>query len=183
MNIDPLAIFFEIVLAFHGTRKLCAENERPCIKIWFERKRMAFVNFGLDWGREPGPNGRMWGKAIVRGSKPCDFSHQIGIYILQKNGDFVYVGKSGTGKQAGIGGRLVNHAQDKDWDAFSWFGIRPVRPSGSLVRRPNVKIEAGQLINDIEAVLIFALKLKLNKKPGSYKHIVEYVQVEGPSNE
>ena len=138
---------------------------------------MAFVNYGLDWDREPGPHGRMWGKARAGDSGRCDFHPQIGIYILKRKGEDIYVGRSGTGERPGIGGRLVSHAQDKDWDQFSWFGIRPVGSSGLLTERPVIEIEAGQLISDVEAVLIYSTKLKSNKVSGTYKHMTEYFQV------
>jgi hypothetical protein len=138
---------------------------------------MPFQNYGLDWDWSKG----FWGK--IGRTKAVDFNDQIGIYLLQKGSKVVYVGKSGTGPQSGIGGRLVGHQYDDKkglWNRVSWFGMRPVRSTGSLVATPTIRMDTGDAIRDIETVLIYVLGPKLNRASGHYKHMTEYTQCPPP---
>jgi hypothetical protein len=138
---------------------------------------MPIKNFGVNWDRKQAEIDGLWGKR--RGENPVYIGDQIGIYTLQRGGDVIYVGKSGTGPGAAITKRLAchtaNNKHDK-WDTFSWFGFRPIRTTGSFVETPRVHMDTGEVIADIETVLIFLLAPRFNLRAGKYRHMVEYRQ-------
>jgi hypothetical protein len=112
---------------------------------------MPIENMGLEWNREVAEVVGLGGRR--RGEQPVYFGDQIGIYTLEKNGEVIYVGKSGTGDNASINVRLTDHTRNNKknkWNTFSWFGIRPVRPTGTLVETPTIVMDTGELIQDLE---------------------------------
>lgn len=144
---------------------------------------MPIRNYGTNWSLSSsmlfGNRSGMWGKRP--GSDPVNFQNQIGIYALERNGKVVYVGRSGKGPNAGILSRLRDHHFDDikkgKWDTFSWFGFRPVTKAGRLFLTPNISMETGAVISDIEALLIGLIDPKLNENSGKYKHMNRYRQV------
>jgi hypothetical protein len=87
--------------------------------------------------------------------------------------------KSGTGDNASINIRLIDHTRNNKrnkWDTFSWFGIRPVRPTGTLAKTPTISMDTGELIQDIEAILIYLLDTRDNLRSGRYRHIMAHRQ-------
>jgi hypothetical protein len=137
---------------------------------------MPIRNYGLSWDRKTAELVGLWGKR--RGEPAVYFASQIGIYTLEMNGKIVYVGQTGTGKGASLNKRLVYHVTHKKrkWDSFSWFGIRPARRTGTLVKTPKIKMDTGTLIQDIETLLIALLEPPMNLKAGKYKHMRSYRQ-------
>jgi hypothetical protein len=137
---------------------------------------MPIRNYGISWNKEIALALGMLGKR--RGEKPVDFTWQIGIYTLERNGETIYVGQSGVGAGASIAARLFDHSKKRKWDTFSWFGIRQVRPTtGTLVRTPRINMETGSVIKDIEALAIGLLEPLDNMRAGRYRHMVEYLQL------
>ncbi|MEH2480170.1 hypothetical protein V1282_003527 [Nitrobacteraceae bacterium AZCC 2146] len=138
---------------------------------------MPIKNFGLRWDRKQAEADGLWGKR--RGEDPVNLGDQIGIYTLEKSGKIIYVGKSGIGENPGITKRLychtLNNKSDK-WDTFSWFGIRPVRATGSLIATPKIHMDASAVVGDIETVLIYLLQPRFNLRAGKYRHMIEYKQ-------
>jgi hypothetical protein len=138
---------------------------------------MAFKNYGLNWDRKLAEEVDLYGKRW--GSKPVYFGGQIGIYTLEKNEKIIYVGKSGTGENASIAVRLKDHTTNNKrnkWDTFSWFGLRAVRSTGTLVATPTVIMDTGALIQDFETILIYLLQPRYNMRAGKYRHMEEYKQ-------
>ena len=141
---------------------------------------MPIYNYGLDWDYNKGP----WGQ---RGrSKPVCFSSQIGIYVLYKNKKLIYVGRSGSGKKPGIGGRLYYHHGEGQlagrWNRFSWFGFVPVESGEVRIDTPSTLSNREDEIRDVEALLIYLLMPPGNGNGGSYKHIEKYQQVSSPED-
>lgn len=145
---------------------------------------MPIRNYGVNWKWSPkmyrtGSHG-MWGRQGH--GKPVDFSTQIGIYTLEQDGEIMYVGRSGKGEAPSIFGRLYGHYYDGHkrgkWNTFSWYGFRPVTPSGKLYLTPKINMPIDQVISDIEALVIGVLEPALNATSGSYKHMQRYKQVE-----
>lgn len=137
---------------------------------------MPIKNYGLSWNRKTAEKVGLWGKR--RGTPAVYFGDQIGIYTLEKKGKIIYVGQTGTGKAASITKRLAYHVKTKGkkWDSFSWFGIRPARSTGTLVKTPKISMETGAIIKDIETLLIALLEPPLNIRAGKYKHMLAYRQ-------
>lgn len=136
-------------------------------------ERFTVKAYGLYWDRGQvnwGPtNGQIWGQQYDQ-SRPVNFADQDGIYLLHKGSEIAYVGQTRTERgQSGLYGRLRYHHNDRRksdrWDAFSWFGFRPVSENGELLPAPN----GGNLvdvINVIEAMLIEGLMPRLNMRGG-----------------
>lgn len=137
---------------------------------------MPIRNYGINWDRKTAELVGLWGKR--QGAKAVYFGDQIGIYALEKKGKVVYVGQTGTGKGASLNKRLVDHVKRKnrEWDSFSWFGIRAARSTGTLVRTPRIHMDTGAVIKDIETLLIALLEPPLNMRAGKYKHMLAYKQ-------
>lgn len=129
--------------------------------------------YGLYWSRSLvnwNPiNGQLWGQQNDNAS-PVNFADQHGIYLLHSWNEIVYVGQTLTEKtQSGLYRRLKSHYNDRRktdrWDAFSWFGFRPVAENGELLTAP----DGGNLvevIDVIEAMFIDGLMPRLNMQTG-----------------
>lgn len=99
-----------------------------------------------------------------------DFADQDGVYILHDRRDIMYVGKTYTPTaRYGLYKRLQDHHQDPRktvyWDAFSWFGFKPVSAEGKLGEAPNTAT-LKSVIDVIEAIFIEALMPRLNQQSG-----------------
>jgi hypothetical protein len=110
-----------------------------------------------------------------------DFSDQSGIYaLMDKDRDIVYVGQAGKSNSF-LRSRLRDHTRDdlKDrWSHFSWFGYFPVE--NDIVIRPtledNAQIKIGDVLNQIEGVLMQLIEPRLNKRGPNWKDVNEYIQ-------
>lgn len=140
---------------------------------------MPIQNYGLKWKYNDGP----WGRRGKRHAA-VDFSNQIGIYVLHQGDRNVYVGRSGKGKKPTIKSRLTHHVKHKSrkWDSFSWFGFKRVNSSGALAKTIMKKIDSHDELIDIEAILIYFLDTKLNKRAGDHRKMLQFHQCEGPDS-
>lgn len=137
---------------------------------------MPIRNYGISWDFDTAVNVGMYGKR--RGEDPVYFGKQIGIYTLEYDDKTIYVGQTGVGAGAGFGSRLLRHKKNgKKFDAFSWFGMRPVRSTGTLVQTPNIKMKTSAVISDIETLAIALLELPLNLRTGKHRHMIRYSQL------
>ena len=137
-------------------------------------ERLTVKAYGLYWSRslvnwEKPKNGQLWGRQLEE-SLPVDFAKQDGIYFLHKGSEIVYVGQTLTGSdQPGLYARLRFHHTDSRkrdrWDAFSWYGFRPVSDDGKLGHAPNGG-HLHEVIDVVEAMFIEALMPRLNMRSG-----------------
>lgn len=139
-----------------------------------------------------GAYGRFWSrdnvdwktKPSIKGRQSCtsevvDFSNEIGIYLLHRGYETVYVGQ--THKQS-LGVRLSQHTKDNlaaKWDKFSWFGLYKVNAkNGELVTSLNkVSINIPDLTNTLEAIMIECIEPRFNKQNGNKLSEKEYQQM------
>lgn len=124
----------------------------------------------------------VWARA--RSSREIDFRDQIGIYVLYRREQIVYVGQTGSGN-ARLFHRLRRHRKDAlagRWDRFSWFGLRKVLRSGRLsVEKMRAGAKLAVALNHIEAVLIEAAEPTLNKQGGRFgRDARKYLQKRDP---
>jgi hypothetical protein len=139
--------------------------------------------FGMYWSRDKvlwsASNPRLLGQQQA-GSEPVDFSSQKGVYLLHDGRQVVYVGRT-TDQPLGI--RLKQHITDRlngRWDRFSWFGIYPVKPDGTISTSFNETFTLEKLIVTMEALLIEGLEPPQNRKRGDDFRAVEYIQIMDP---
>jgi hypothetical protein len=102
-----------------------------------------------------------------------DLTEQIGVYILYKDSQPIYVGQS---KNLSIGRRLYEHSAKttkwNKWNRFSWFGVYNINPETFKLLIPdgeNENYTTDALINGLEGVLIEILETSnaYNIKTGS----------------
>ena len=69
-------------------------------------------------------------------------------------------------------GRLRSHNEDirktGRWDAFSWFGFKPVDPKSGKLKESPSQIPIRDVITLIETILIESLLPRLNMRSGNY---------------
>jgi len=139
------------------------------------------TSFGMFWRRDAAEwvaTPKLLGMQHI-GATPVDFAKQYGIYLLYDGREVIYVGRT---TDRPLGRRLYEHTIDRmsaRWDRFSWFGLLPVSPSGSLGELP-ARFDATKVIPALEAILIEALEPRQNRKRGDDLGAVEYVQHEDP---
>jgi len=76
-------------------------------------KKAIVTAYGRNWERKPHEEHGFKAIPKVEGKR-------VGLYILYKRKNIVYIGKS----EKNIRNRLMEHTRDrlaKDWDYFSWF--------------------------------------------------------------
>lgn len=128
--------------------------------------------FGLFWQRsladwDTGPH--LFGQQS-KDSIAVDFADQDGIYMLHDGREVMYVGKTFTpAANYGLYRRLKDHHEDPRktvyWDAFSWFGFKPVAADGRLLQASeHATLES--VIDLIEAIFIETLMPRLNQQSG-----------------
>ena len=114
--------------------------------------------------------------------REVDFREQIGVYILYRNENVVYVGQAGSGNFT-LFSRLKNHLTDHladRWDKFSWFGVRKVNKNGSLSEAQgdlNRNIKASEISDLLEGLLITVVEPPLNKQGARWPGIEQYFQL------
>lgn len=149
-----------------------------------EEQYAIISSFGMFWRRDLvnwSSSAQILGMQQI-GSKPVNFSKQMGIYLLYDGREVIYVGRS---TDRPLGKRLHEHTVDRlatRWDRFSWFGLLPVSPEGNLGSLPPT-FAAQTLVPALEAVLIEALEPRQNRKRGDDLAAVEYLQTEDPQLE
>lgn len=63
------------------------------------------------------------------------------------------------------------------WSKFSWFGLLPVKNDALDEKSKPVKLEVGNTLNHIEAILIAAAEPPLNLQRGPFGYAVkQYLQ-------
>ena len=110
---------------------------------------------------------------------PVNFCNQRGVYLLYDGRDPVYVGRA---TDQPLGRRLCQHTTDRlngRWDRFSWFGLWAVSDTGVLTEN-DVQLSVGQVIIELEAVLIETMEAPLNRRRGDGLRAIEYIQAEDP---
>ena len=113
-------------------------------------------------------------------STPVDFFGQKGVYLLYDGREVVYVGRT-TDQPLGL--RLRQHTADRlngRWGRFSWFGVYPVKESGTLATDAVGLYDLTMLIVTMEALLIEGLEPRQNRKRGDEFRAVEFLQIEDP---
>ena len=151
-------------------------------------------NYGLRWHADRvawstafGTVGLLGVPGRNRRSAPTDFRDQIAIYVLYRDEEVVYVGQSGS-QDNRLLSRLRNHRADRladRWDRFSWFGLLPVVADGTLAQKPaGGSIAPGQVLDQIEAVMVEAVEPRLNRQGGQFgSDVIRYLQYPGVRDE
>lgn len=138
-------------------------------------------SFGMFWRRDAinwASTPKILGMQQL-GAEPVDFCKQFGIYLLYDGREVIYVGRC---TDRALGRRLFEHTYDRlmsRWDRFSWFGLLPVSPEGTLGELPKI-YDGTAIIPAIEAIMIEALEPRQNRKRGDDLSAVEYIQKEDP---
>lgn len=149
-----------------------------------EEQYEIITSFGMFWNREGvewGPMPKLLGVQKI-GATPVDFCKQLGIYLLYDGREVIYVGRT---TDRPLGKRLYEHTLKRlstRWNRFSWFGLLPVKPDGSLKPLPET-YDAAKLIPAFESILIEALEPRQNRKRGDDLEAVEYFQQIDPEIE
>ena len=111
-------------------------------------------------------------------SQNVDFSGEVGVYLLHRGYEIVYVGQ--TTKQ-NLGARLLQHTKDglaDKWDKFSWFGLYAVNEDNGKLKKSKEKtrINLMYLADTLESILIECLEPRFNNKSGNNLSVKEYKQ-------
>lgn len=123
-----------------------------------------------------------WGAAGRRGSllgvpaggepaDPVDFREQVGVYVLYRGHDMVYVGQTGSGGQRLLRclKRHLSDHMERRWDRFSWFGLRRVLEGGKLSSvNKRARVSPQVALDSVEAILIAAAEPPLNTQGGVF---------------
>ncbi|MHB1218335.1 MAG: GIY-YIG nuclease family protein [Alphaproteobacteria bacterium] len=150
-------------------------------------------NYGLMWERDRVFWGRSGVEGELRGSstsrKGINFRDQIGVYVLYDEAMRpIYVGQAGRGN-ARLFNRLKQHARGrlrKRWSFFSWFGLLTIKKNGSLFAKDysskRVPSTLGDVLNEIEGVLIAAIEPRFNKQGSRFITTERFQQDDPPEN-
>lgn len=152
-----------------------AAEERARDDAVADPERLTVKAYGMYWDRHivdwSPVRGQLWGQQNDA-ANPVNFADQDGIYLLHSWNEIVYVGQTFTRTgEAGLYGRLRSHHVDRDrrksdrWDAFSWFGFKPVNEAGNLMDAP-ASGDLASVIDVIEALFIEAFMPRLNMQTG-----------------
>ncbi|MCP5522007.1 MAG: GIY-YIG nuclease family protein [Verrucomicrobiales bacterium] len=136
--------------------------------------------FGRHWNRQLTD---WWSSEVLVADinrRRVDLSEQAGVYVLHDAAlTPVYVGQAGRG-QPGLGNRLRQHCSDQLWGAwhyYSWFGIHPMTVDQAVDRSDRVwQADKVTLLDETEAILIYFLAPRMNRKAGTFENAVEYQQ-------
>lgn len=114
-----------------------------------------------------------------KGSTLIDFSEEIGIYLLHRGYEIVYVGQA---TDQTIVSRLCQHTKDNKankWDAFSWFGFYNVNEKSGKVNTSckSIKMDIHKVADTLEALLIESIEPRFNMRSGNNFSDKEYQQV------
>ncbi|MGD1026132.1 HTH domain-containing protein [Candidatus Binatus soli] len=167
-----------------------AEQQAPALEEGSETETSevtGLVNaFGMFWERSKilwASQPKILGQQQTA-SGSVDFCDQRGVYLLHDSQGVVYVGRT---TDQSLGRRLYQHTIDRlagRWTRFSWFGVYPVEPNGTL--RTAAALEAigtDVVIATMEAVLIEGLEPRQNRKRGDDFQAIEFIQLEDPEIE
>jgi hypothetical protein len=156
---------------------------------------MLIQNYGLFWNEAD----VFWGRQGVAGSLlgvpawsksfgAVDFREQQGVYVLYDNNyRIVYIGQAGAGEKQRLFERLKQHKSDAlagRWSKFSWFGINRINQTGTIkVEKAKINPNISDVLNHIEAILIYAAEPPLNRQGGRFGESVEqYLQYRDKEN-
>ena len=138
-----------------GDVKLTGPTPTAMVAEETEEQYDIVTSFGMFWGRDAVEwvaTPKLLGMQQI-GATPVDFGKQYGVYLLYDGREVIYVGRT---TERPLGRRLYEHTIDRmsaRWDRFSWFGLLPVSPSGSLGEMP-ARFDAIKLIPALGAILI-----------------------------
>lgn len=145
---------------------------------------MLISNYGLFWRADnvfwgwQNNDGRLLGvPANNLRAEQVDFGERTGIYVLYSDYDIIYIGQTGNADQKLLK-RLRQHRRDPladRWNQFSWFGLRQVLITRKLKkeRMTAMKSRTADVLNHIEAILIYAAEPRLNRQGGRFGENVE----------
>lgn len=136
----------------------------------------------VDWGpADKKSRPKLWGSMVYNKKKiTIDVCDGIGIYVLYKDYEIVYVGRAAG---ATLSGRLKNHLTNRmegRWDSFSFYLVNKVsKTSAKLSPAPSVRqVKPKETTESIEALLIEIANPPLNRRMENLKGAVELEQVE-----
>src|SRR5436190_405996 len=102
---------------------------------------------------------------------PIDFREQVGIYILYRGHNMVYVGQAGRNNPMLLR-RLNTHRRDNlagRWDTFSWFGLRHVLKSNKLsLSKEQASADLRIVLDHMEGLLMAGAEPHLNRQGGRF---------------
>ena len=136
-------------------------------------QNLAVAAYGLYWERDNVD----WSARRLLGydldpspEQAIDFANQQGVYLLHSWQSVVYVGKTAA-REGGLFQRLHNHHSRQvwsgKWERFSWFGLRRVDETGTIVDSPDSA--SKEVVTALmEAVLIETLRPSFNNQQGNY---------------
>lgn len=170
------------------------EKEKPSFAAYGYRWKRNAVNWELNRGRRARGAGnpkQLLGKRLdakKSDATEVDFATQVGLYLLHKGDQTVYVGRVQRAKneKRGLYDRLREHTKDKlkdDWDEFSWFGFNAVGKDGKVSPKHYIPSLIGnednllQIITTIEAVIINGTRPRGNNRRGDLTRNLQYDQV------
>ena len=113
-----------------------------------------------------------------KGSIDVNFSEEIGIYLLHRGYEIVYIGQA---TKQSIVSRLEQHTKDdlaNKWDTFSWFGFFYVNDETGKVNTSckSIKMDLNKVAETLEALLIESVEPRFNRKRGDNFSDKEYQQ-------
>jgi len=162
-------------------------------------KQSFIKNYGLYWRRDfvllkKTGRGNITGDCIVhwtqRGRskqktlRGIDFWEQKGVYVLYRDFEVVYVGRTIEG---GLGKTLQRHQSNRNmdrWDRFSWFGVRAIRRTDMLLGKETggtIFTTSADRIKFLEALLQEVIDPPYNRRHESLRGAdkVEQVRSDG----
>ena len=136
--------------------------------------------YGRFWSRD------MWEKnnmsiygtsAKTKNAASVDFTNHMGIYLLHKGYEVIYVGQASQ-----LNKRLKDHTIDDKrnrWDNFSWFSITDFneQEKADCKKDTSKTLEGAALLDTLEALLIEVLGPERNKKVGNEFEDKEFEQL------
>lgn len=113
-----------------------------------------------------------------KGSIDVNFSEEIGIYLLHRGYEIVYIGQA---TKQSIVSRLEQHTKDdlaNKWDTFSWFGFFNVNEENGKINTSckSIKMDLNKVAETLEALLIESIEPRFNRKRGDNFSDKEYQQ-------
>ena len=147
---------------------------------------MLIKAYGLDWNPElvrwkgvRGDPKHLNGRCKIDDrSYTVNFWDSVGMYVLYKDYQIVYVGQA---FETRLGPRIKHHLSDRfggRWDMFSWFCLSTPNKNGAVSDPGQRQLEAAVVLNSLEAVSILVSNPPLNRKRESIPGACRVEQVE-----
>jgi len=121
-----------------------------------------------------------WGPRGKRKRGIVNFRRQTGLYVLYADYTPIYAGQAGGG-DSNLFIRLRHHWNVDlrgRWDRFSWFGTKEVASTGARATKKATTLKA--MHDQLEALLLSAMELPLNKQGGKWSKARRYTQERDP---